>query len=222
MDTLQSPFIEGSLYTHTCICTFQSCFPHTWGMLYYGGFAKPLYRRGFAIGALQNHFRVGASYTHTYTHMHISVFFCRYGDALLWRLHNAPLIEGALLWGPAKLLHKRGFTIDSSQSPLIQGMLQSPSIEELHYRGSVKPLYTRGFVKHLYRRGFAKDLQRGGFIHTYAHFSLFPTDMGGCFNMEALRSPSIEGSLLWRLCKALYRRDFTMEASQSTCIEGAL
>ena len=68
----------------------------------------------------------------------------------------------------------------------------------------------RGFVKPLYRRMFA-NIYREGVLCTHAythmHISAFlPTDTGDALlsrlHYAGSESPSIDGVLLWRLCKA--------------------
>ena len=116
-------------YTHFGLCL------QVLGVLHYGGFIKPLYTRGLAVRAL---------YIHTNTHF--GLFSYRYGGALLWRPHEAPLWKGFYYEGFAKPHIEKGFAMGALYThtythiyilvffPQIQGVLHyggfaSPSIE---------------------------------------------------------------------------------------------
>ena len=117
----------------------------------------------------------------------------------------------APLW---KGLCHGGFRKDPTCKGLLWGLQEASP-----YKGLC--LTSRGFMKHLYRRGFAKPL---GASCTLVHISVFfSTDMGvlhyggftkllniRVFAMRALQSLSIEGALLWALCKAPIERGFAM------------
>ena len=122
-----------------------SHFSYRYGVLYYRGFIKALYKKALLWG-------------------HCNTPLCN-------GLHKVP-IEGRLCKAPRGFVHTyictfwSFFPTDTGVASL-QRLCKAPLWKELHYGGFAKPLYRRGFTmealqSHLYRREFAKPCYRKG------------------------------------------------------------
>ena len=108
IEALWNPSIEGASLWGLCKASIKR------------RLCKTPIERGFAMAASQSPSIQGAFYTHTYTHMHISVFSYRYGGTSLWRLCEAPFYKGL-----CKTLYRRGFAMGALWRPSVQKALRA-------------------------------------------------------------------------------------------------